>query len=311
MQRSASAFVFLCLSMVALAGCLGGGDGATIKEPSLSAPEQASEAQFDENTGAITGQLVDEEGLPIVGAEILIRPTEEITQSAQDGTFTFSFLDPDRYILFITKFGFELATRQVTVVVGEVAPVEAALVAIPPPAKPRVDAWGPYTGFIQCRMSTFFSSGACGFLPVIGNTPITDIWDDTNSMQFELSGNDYTNIVFEARWTGSTAATDPNMMQVFSYEGRTSTHWFADSGGVPNPIKFTYVAGEEGPGGQLPGGSTPDEPNDNLTLLTWLTVPFGSLDQPVGFAYEMHFELFVTAFYNRNAPESYTALGSA
>jgi hypothetical protein len=291
-----------------LAGCTSssqpGGAAAIVIE------QTAADPLVDENRGALTGLVLDEEARPLAAAAVALLPGFLTTKSAQDGGYTISLVEPGRYTVHASLLGYRAPDYAVEIRAGEVTQLHLTLEPIPV-VVPRFQVVGPYDGFAQCYMSTPSSSGPCGFLPVVGSTPVTSIWtNNKNSLEFRFTGDDWQQIVFEARWVPSTAATNPKMNMIFSYTNRTSTHWFADAGASLSPIKFTYVRGETGPGGQLPGGQ-PREPNANLTLRTWLTLPFGTASPsnfyPVNVAYEMRFHLVVTVFYSMDAPEEYTA----
>jgi carboxypeptidase family protein len=303
------------LSFLLLAGCAG---GSKTESAALPASSFAPDAEFDDEHGAIKGQVTTTDIEPIVGAQLLVRPGDVTTTTALDGGYVFSNLAPADYTVFVNRLGFKQGQRTVHVAAGEVTEVNFELAEIPV-AVPRVEKLS-YTGYMQCRASTSLSSGACGFLPLVGdagclagpdNCLLPKIWtSDKNELLFKFSGPDYSQIVFEARWTPSTAATNPKMTEIFSYKNRTSTHWFANSTPSLSPLKFTHTAGKRGPGGQFPGGQ-PDLPNQNLTLRTWLTLPFGTASasdaHPVNLAYELRFETFVTIFYSQMAPADYTA----
>lgn len=302
------------VAVLVLAGCAGpkaailGSDGGL-------AVVCVAEDLADESTGGILGFVVDDELQKLAGARVQLRELKNETITGEDGSFCFGKLPPSRYTIDVAKLGFH--SRSVF------AGVEAGLVSRPNievrplpytvyvPTIPRKEILGPFQGYVQCRMSTPFSSGACGFVPVVGNTPVTGLWtNDKVAFDFKLTGPDWSQIVFEAKWRPSSFATNPQMTQVFSYTNRSSTHWFADSGAQHSPILFNYTKGKRGPGGQLPGGVQPNEPNLNITLRTWLTLPFADVTRvqaPVQTAYELRYQLMVTVFYSSTMPEGYSA----
>lgn len=282
------------------------GSDASFQEKPAEAPQTAGEAAFDESTGGIEGTVYNSEALPVADAQLSLQPGDRATSTAQDGSFSFSSVPPGKYTLFVAKLGYEAAARAVTVNARDTVAVRFQLAEIPV-KEPRIEILGPFKGYMTCRMGTPVSSGFCGF-PIVPNSVSEQIWtNDKLYFLFRLTGEDWQNVVFEARWKPSTIATNPNMMQVFSYTNRTSTHWFADSGAKPSPINFVYVHGERGPGGQLPSGQ-PTEPNLNLTLRAWLTTPFGSTTRPVEVAYDLRFDMMVSIFYSSDAPGGFTAL---
>lgn len=276
-------------------------------------PATAPDAGFTEDTGGIKGFVLDEETQPIAGASLSLVPLGALATSASDGSFAFSNVPPATYTLYTSRLGYQAGATQVSVLAGEVKNVMVAVSKIEITA-PRSEVYGPFSGFMQCRMSTPLSSGACGFVPVVGNTTLTSVWtNDKVIWNFgKFTSEDFAAIVFEARWTPSSAATNPNMNQIFSYDGRPGTHWWADSGAASSPVNFVWVRGEDGPGGQVPSG-TPEEheePTSDHTLRTWLTIPFGSVP-PAEVAYELRFEMMVTVYYSSLPPEGYSGFSDA
>jgi hypothetical protein len=289
----------------ALAGCV---DSKTAG-PSAEGFDTAKEAGFDETTGALRGRVTSDEATPISGAQIMLSPSGLSATTALDGTYSFSFLEPGKYVLYVGRLGFRAAAISINLEAGRVTEQDVRLDPMPV-ANPRYEYLGTFQGYMQCRMATILSSGYCGFLPVVGNTPAQQLWTaDKIFSEFKLGAPDWEQVVIEARWTPSTAATNPDMMTVFSYTNRSTTHWFADKSGA-SPIKMTFTRGEAGPGGQLPGG-TPKEPTLDMTLRTWLTLPFAPTTRPVALAYDLRFEIAVTVFYSMRADETYSALPDA
>lgn len=291
---------FLLLAVALLAGGCISGSGAPKSGPSVS---------FDETTGVLQGLVMDVEAVPLEGVLVGLLPGNFSTSTGAGGSYALSNVPPGKYAVFAQRLGFKTAQGSVEIVAGEVAEksfnLEPLAVTVP-----RSSVFGPFDGYMQCRMGTLLSSGARGFIPVVGDTPVTTLWaNDKVLWDFgKLQGGDWSQIVFESRWKASTFATNPNMMQVFSYSNRTSAHWFSDSGSRASPIKFVYSKEEGGPGGQHPGDSQPRVPNEKIVLRTWLTTPFGTATRPSEVAYELRFKMAVTIFYSQEAMEKYTAL---
>ncbi len=302
--------VLLVLGFLVTAGCVAAGAD---EAQNVVVPSSAPEAGFGDDTGGVKGHVIDDEGVPLAGVILQLLPPALTATTAVDGSFSFSNVPPGKYSLFAARLGFEAGATQVEVVAGEIASATMTLAPIAI-TQPRVEVLGPFNGFMQCRMSTPLSSGACGFLPVVGNTTITSVWtNDKVIWNFgKFTSDDFTAIVFESRWTPSSAATNPNMNQIFSYDGRPGTHWWADVGSSSSPISLTWVRGEDGPGGQIPG-ATPDEhkePTMDHLLRTWITIPFASVP-PAELAYDMRFEMMVTIYYSELPPEGYSAFADA
>lgn len=317
----APGMAFVLVASMVLAGCLAGSPGA--KKDSI-VPSTAPPAEHGESTGAVRGYVVDDEAVPVGGAELLVASLNATTLSAEDGGYTFSNLPPGQYAIVASKIGYAPAT--VSVAVGADQQVRKDIILNPLQVfLPHAEIYPPYDGYIQCRMVVYERdlwgfSQPCGTvctifatLPCV--TTLSDtLWTQTkNAYRFQLSSPDWRQIVLEAKWQGGTTLTSPDLDMVFSYEERLQTHWFASSGPSPSPIKFTYTRGIVWePNGQDPDeGTYPAEPNENLTLLSFLRVPYKELDPLVpataNVALEIKYEAYVTVFYSQNAPSDYSA----
>jgi hypothetical protein len=151
---SAKALVFLLLGAT-MSGCIVAESAPTDKSTQAGqpAPEAAEPATFDETTGAISGLVVNAEGLPIGGALAGIRETSAQTVADVGGTFTFSNLPPGDYSLDISQLGYESTSKRVTVSAGEISHVNVALT--------EVAVEGPYyetileNGNVQCSVRAY------------------------------------------------------------------------------------------------------------------------------------------------------------
>lgn len=101
----------------AAAGCVdsGGSSGSGASE----APTAAPPADFDEETGALSGTVTDSELQPLSGAELLLEEAKVTAVSAQDGTFAFSSIQPGTHTLLAARLGYSSQGQKVTVVAGE------------------------------------------------------------------------------------------------------------------------------------------------------------------------------------------------
>lgn len=313
----------LALAVVAiflLSGCAGSPPTASLAELKLQHCDPRALSSPD--VGAVEGYVRDDELQVVPGASVQVRELRLVAQAGPDGYYAFCDVAPGRYTLDASRLGYEGGSLTIAVEAGRVTAHSFELKAIPVagPLHPRREVIGPFQGYVQCRMSMTFvvtaSSGPCGFAPLVPSpNPVTELWtQDKVQMPFKLTSEDWHQIVFEARWKPSSIATNPKMVHVFSYQGRPSTHWFADSGGHLSPIKWNYTLGARNPGGQITSG-TPEKPDwKNHTLITWITLPFAGVpsaqhptNQPVWIAYELRFEMMVTVLYSSTAPPEYSA----
>lgn len=117
------------------------------------APEAAEPATFDESSGAISGLVVNDEGLPVGGALVGLRETSAQSIADVGGRFTFSNLPPADYTVDVSQLGYESVSKRATVVAGEVVHLNVALTAI------AVE--GPYyetiqeQGNVQCSFRAY------------------------------------------------------------------------------------------------------------------------------------------------------------
>lgn len=106
----------------------------------------------------------------------------------------------------------------------------------------------------------------------------------------------------------------------FSYENRTSSHWFC-SGEGPSLLQWRFEKQDAdddpeclGASQQLPDDE-PEEPTTELNLRVYANVPFGrtstSDPQPSFVAYEQRFDMMVTVFHVEPGPEEFTGFPDA
>ncbi len=299
-------FPALAASLFFFAGCLGGGGTETDDEDT---------AEHDEETGAIEGYVVSIDQLPIIGAGFLLQPGEITTYSNQNGFFAFSYLAPGEYTLYVTSLGFHDKAIPVSVTGGkaEQLPIELEEIYVP---EPRREIHGPFEGYFHCRWAGV-GSGPCGYVGVclvacVETTPVSQtlqetIWTgDQVAMAFNLTGDDWEEIVIEMRWQPSSVATNSQMRALFSYQGRESTHLFGRSDSMDSPLWYNYTKGQPHAGAQ---GGDPKAPDMNYTLVAWPAVGTAISTEnpkPASVAYEMRFETIATVFYSSRAPEGYT-----
>jgi carboxypeptidase family protein len=303
--RSAPAARILApvLPLLLVAGCFGGSDAP----PRTTELAFAPDAEYDADHGAVKGLVTTVDAQPVVGADLLLKPGDRQASTAMDGGYVFSMIPPGDYTLLISRLGYQPAQRPVKVIMGEATEVDFELKEIYVP-QPRASAIGPFNGFMECRWA-HLTSGPCGHVGFGTNAVTNDLWTRDNVyMFFNVDAPDWEEIIFEARWVPSSAATNTKMTLLFSYKDRPGSHLFADSQ-VPqdSPLWFNYTRAGPNRGAQ---GGQPTEPDQNLTLQAWPAIgtSLSPTDfHPVSIAYEMRFEMMVTVFYNQRAPEGYTA----
>jgi hypothetical protein len=142
----------LFASVLLLSGCVGG-ESATPNDVQATdqAPPEASAATFDDETGAVQGTIINDEGLPVANVLVGVLETGLQTTTAQNGQYTFSNVLPGEYTVSAALLGFEAASKRVTVEAGAIAQANFQLVpvAIEQPYYVSVQELGN----IQCSIS--------------------------------------------------------------------------------------------------------------------------------------------------------------
>jgi hypothetical protein len=316
---------------VLVAGCSGTESSAAPKATN-DVPSSAPPVAAGDDTGVIEGHVFSAEQLPLAEAEVTAYPGGQRTVSAADGTYRLGPLPPGAYTVRVSRLGYLNAETQARVEAGQAARVDFTLQDLPTVLEPRKIVFGPMAGFMECQMSLNFngvslppplppeiggsSNGPCGTFPMLGETPITDLWtnDQNDPMDFPLDAEDWRHIVVEARWQDSSAATRPLLVQYLSYAERVCNHWFNRSVPAESPLLVGFDLGQNGTRKNIPEADDgagcegqPFQPNAPMTLRTWLKIPDAIWSQPVDLAYQTRYELIATVFYSMDVPSEYTA----
>jgi TonB-linked SusC/RagA family outer membrane protein len=88
----------------------------------LLAPDAAAQ-----QTGTVTGRIVDAAGGPLPGANVVLENTDRGTSADRDGRFEIDGVEPGTYTLRVSFVGFLPSTRQVSVEAGETTTVDVTL----------------------------------------------------------------------------------------------------------------------------------------------------------------------------------------
>lgn len=115
--RGANAFAVGLLMVLgaAFAGCVSG--GAKNVRANLNGPNSVPE--FDDDTGAIRGQVVDVEQIPLGGAEVGILAVAILSKTDEQGFFALNHVPPGEHIVAVAMLGFEPMAKAVTVIAGQ------------------------------------------------------------------------------------------------------------------------------------------------------------------------------------------------
>lgn len=118
----AASLALLLLAAPLLAGCLGfGGDDAG------DATVQKQQADVSSNTGGIQGVVTDTAVQPIEGANVTLIEADKTTQTASDGSYAFSNLQPGTYTVSVKAAGFISTQNETQVSAGQATNVDFLL----------------------------------------------------------------------------------------------------------------------------------------------------------------------------------------
>jgi hypothetical protein len=307
---AARAWLLLALMLVT-AGCTSGqGNSSGAVAPTAS-------SSWGEGETGIQGLVVDAEQLPLVDATVTLFPGAQEVVTGPDGAFAFRGLEAGAYTLRATRLGY--VPRELPQRVADGHMVEALLVLNPVPRAepPRTDLLGPYVGQIHCDWSITLitggsTNGECGTLPTVGPTPINEAWpNDNKPVDFRLSSDNWSAIVFEAQWTPASAASRPDLVFHFSHAERRCQHHYAYTLPSASPLKLIYHKGDNATGRNVPTqgdcGGQPAHPGADQTLRAWLTIPEAHWAKPVEYAVETKWEMRISVFYNHLPSPDYSA----
>lgn len=191
------------LVALALAGCSSGGGGET--------PGNEDKLDVDAATGGIRGVIVDQAISPVAGAVVTITGGLS-TESASDGTFNFTRLQPGEYLVTVGKPGFKGAQTSTTVVAGDPEPkVVKLLIERLSTATPFFEHY-KLDGYYECAYAVPFQTDGCDWgyrtawdeLNNSGNPPPTPrtVQRFSNTQYIAVSEDTYT-IIQEGFWDNS------------------------------------------------------------------------------------------------------------
>lgn len=177
-----------------LAGCAGNGDDGT------AAGDPAPDF------GTIQGTVLDEEELPVSGAAVGVRSGEATrsTTTAEDGTFSFSGLEPGDWQLSVQAAFFEDVTQTVQVQAAAVEEVAIRLERVATETKDELFVEQTIeNGFINLAYSFPWTSGQ-----TLGGSLGQEMPNERSHFPLPYDPNlNLTEVVLELVWEPGTAAT--------------------------------------------------------------------------------------------------------
>jgi hypothetical protein len=288
-----------------VAGCTGAQAPATANP----VPTRAPDGQFNDDTGAIVGQVVDPEFLPVADAELLVLGTDLRTRTALDGSFSISFVPPGNHKLVAAKLGYHSGQAQVKVEAGQKTDLVEVVLTPLPVLQPRM-VLDQFTGLITCSIGVpSLLSEECG--TGVG-TPVGHFGaNDRNKIDWRFNVTTLeglTSIFLELDWVPQSAAATklgfnvahnfkctpscsgtPRYCNVFQNYGPPvlTCHIAADKLGIKNPET------------ELPW---------DITARAWAAPVKATDNPPVNVVLEQTFTMYRTEFYDMEKPQDYTAV---
>lgn len=207
----------LLLIAVALSGCTGKGS----KSEGAPAVPSAAQAVADAESGSITGFVTDDQELPVPDAGVAIVGRRNETKTDSAGRFTFNGLPPGTYQLAANKIGYEVATKIVTVNVGEISEVFIPLVPIP--AEVPHEVVQPRTGVIKCSARWFPAIPVVGTtgLAVCGVSPVDVVVGDKFLLTWIVSEKGAREAFLEMKWQ-TTQALGRGLLLIWELDGQSN-----------------------------------------------------------------------------------------
>lgn len=310
----------IILAAIVVSGCVGDEPPAEVGNDTGSpTPSVAPPAEFNATSGALKGLVVDIEYVPLGGVDLRLAEADVVTRSAQDGSFSFSLVEPGDYKLESSKLGYFSGSQGVTVAAGEVT--EGVEVSMTPlPIKEPHKYIDSFNGYITCSIGMFdLLSEECGegvqndLGPPVPN-PIGDNPNNKIDWKFDLVNVTGLESVFvELDWEpASTAAQQIALNVAHGFKctpnceaQRTYCNAFSVYG--PPVVQCEILRNVEGSGGYTDFGITDPATQVpwDMTARAWAApVPAGEMPNIV---LEQSFTMYRTEFYDMAKPEGYSA----
>jgi hypothetical protein len=262
--------IALLLAAIVLAGCTGGSAGD-------DTPEGLPDVKpTEEGKGAIGGVVVDEAIRPIPGAVVSLTSLSLNVTTGDEGTFSWSDLEPGTYFISVRAPRFISVQSSAEVVAGETSFVRVQLAADTSPL-PYQETYQK-TGFMQAWGG-------------IGQFVIENQQDNGSALcdcrlYFTPVGS-LSAAIYEAFWEWTVP--DPANQAELYYVVEQLEGDADESGYCYSPCNV-HIGGDS---------FTPN------------VQAYARLDGPdLWVAYNQQFELFVTLFYNGDAPSGWTIAGA-
>ncbi len=310
--RNALRVGFVAIALV-LSGCSSKGDDGSAEDEDLVAPT----GEHDENTCALEGIVYDDEVKVVGGAQVGLRGTDELTETAADGRFSFSHLQPGLYNVEASKAGFVNALRQIECVKGETNDdISLQLVAVPDVTEAYKVLYPAMVGKIGCGVGHFSATN-----DLCKGTPLATGAEYRSDLPLLPDPVIITGAVYEMQWTQTSGSGGKYLSLQYEKPSSTAVDAIttlaagttARDGGVivgQSPIGIKIESGPSGAplylkeaGSSMvftvrPSFTTQDELTNN---------PTGETSSKL--VLQQDFTVYVSLFYNGEPiPDGFTAL---
>ncbi len=323
MRRTILVLALLLLT-TGLAGCLGGSDAET------DGPIQKQRAQVTSDLGGIEGTVTDEAIQPIEGVNVTLVETGETAESASDGSFAFSRIDPGTYTVAVRADGFISSQQLVTVEPNDAAIVDFLLArgAIEEPFEQVVEM----SGFIECGVGwttrpspvyavTSNAVALCAVPQIVAENSTNDKFDVYPELEAPLD-----TLVYEIEIPGSGGPAGSTMLSVdmwiqgFVYDYRANLFDAGlENGDLIRLEKDAWERTSQNFTDVCQGINDTEQDDDFCGYNFWdsgwslIIRAFADSDCLPGVVsacapIQQEFTHYLSAFYNQQAPEGYAIL---
>jgi hypothetical protein len=280
--------------------------------PSAAPTQSPSTA---ESRMSIRGVVVDPAFHPL-SSTVTILETNTSQATGAGGAFRFDNLRPDVYFLTARSEGFRPRTLSVTPEASKKA------VVFQLEANPSDAAYNEtihFKGTLECALEALILSPSCDTLitdPKGLNRPDLAQFNSTSTVVVDVQDN-WKTVVTDVVFDGSTQPLlDGLRVTVQGTHNQSALGTYQQYGRFNGPHPFTFrlepgASYDEGTGGPVPQNTTAFRFNVYPQSLLWhatpcLPVPVPTCFLGVGFGVDVQFDLYITTFYGKPAPDGFT-----
>lgn len=296
--------LFLAAVVALASGCAdaGGAPAAGPSGPGLG------EAEVSQTTGGVSGLVLDEELVPIFGAQVFLEGTDFAAITGPSGAFAFSLVEPGAYTLRVNRTGYGDELQSIEVLLGEVTHVQAFLKAALKEEYVEVQAYRGMSRSVRMRVGQ-----ECILVLMPPLRTCTGLSPNRLSAVSDVEP-DWTNLVGELYWTPVSAGFNqwailyvqfPNTTNTLGIPDQNSPGYFQFNGKSPvrGHIAVETLVARNQPPENMHGNVGWYAYSDYSDVNTTFFGAGSMIDQPLDF--------LLSTFHKLPVPEGYTALPDA